>query len=171
MHKHKQYGFTIVELLIAVVVIAIIAAITIVAYNGIQNSANDTAIKSDIANFEKKIRLYIAEFDTIPPGGSFDGSASNPPYAGMNIKLSKSAYSTDTHNASYCRGVVSGETVWAVSIKSKSGNVFLLRSNNGLVNRGNVSHGSTSACSGMDAGYTYSYGYNTTTNTWFSWTS
>lgn len=32
----KQYGFTIVELLIVVVVIAILAAITIVAYTGIQ---------------------------------------------------------------------------------------------------------------------------------------
>jgi prepilin-type N-terminal cleavage/methylation domain-containing protein len=34
--KQKQRGFTIVELLIVIVVIGILAAITIVAYNGIQ---------------------------------------------------------------------------------------------------------------------------------------
>ena len=36
-------GFTIVELLIVIVVIAILAAITIVAYNGIQNQAKAAA--------------------------------------------------------------------------------------------------------------------------------
>lgn len=34
--KHRQVGFTIVELLIVIVIIAILAAISIVAYNGIQ---------------------------------------------------------------------------------------------------------------------------------------
>lgn len=47
--KNKN-GFTIVELLIVIVVIGILAAITLVAYNGIQARANDTAIKSDLRN-------------------------------------------------------------------------------------------------------------------------
>lgn len=34
--KERQIGFTIVELLIVIVVIGILAAITVVAYNGIQ---------------------------------------------------------------------------------------------------------------------------------------
>lgn len=37
--KAAKRGFTIVELLIVIVVIAILAAITVVAYNGIQNRA------------------------------------------------------------------------------------------------------------------------------------
>ena len=35
----RQKGFTIVELLIVIVVIGILAAITVVAYNGIQERA------------------------------------------------------------------------------------------------------------------------------------
>ena len=37
--KKTKSGFTIVELLIVIVVIGILAAITIVAYNGIQSRA------------------------------------------------------------------------------------------------------------------------------------
>jgi len=50
----SRRGFTIVELLIVVVVIAILAAITIVSYNGITNKANDTAIQNDLDTLRKK---------------------------------------------------------------------------------------------------------------------
>lgn len=48
-------GFTIVELLIVVVVIAILASITIVAYNGIQAQARESKINADLATLEKAI--------------------------------------------------------------------------------------------------------------------
>lgn len=53
--ESKQKGFTIVELLIVVVVIAILAAITIVAYNGIQNRAKESAAQSAASQAGKKI--------------------------------------------------------------------------------------------------------------------
>ena len=51
-------GFTIVELLIVVVVIAILAAITIVAYNGIQNRAKASAAQSAASQANKKVALW-----------------------------------------------------------------------------------------------------------------
>ncbi len=51
----KQTGFTIVELLVVIVVIAILAAITIVSFNGIQKQAQDTKIKNDIAVITRAI--------------------------------------------------------------------------------------------------------------------
>lgn len=53
--ESKQKGFTIVELLIVVVVIAILAAITIVAYNGIQNRAKNSAAQSAASQAGKKV--------------------------------------------------------------------------------------------------------------------
>ena len=64
--KNKQHGFTIVELLIVIVVIAILAAITIVAYNGIQQRANNSAIITGVNQTVKAISSYIAANNTYP---------------------------------------------------------------------------------------------------------
>ena len=44
----KQSAFTIVELLIVIVVIGILAAITIVAYNGLQSRAHNSALQANV---------------------------------------------------------------------------------------------------------------------------
>ncbi len=62
----RQPGFTIVELLIVVVVIGILAAIVIVAYNGVQSSANTAAVKSDLATIAKKLELYRVKQGAYP---------------------------------------------------------------------------------------------------------
>jgi prepilin-type N-terminal cleavage/methylation domain-containing protein len=52
----KMTGFTIVELLIVIVVIAILAAITIVAYNGIQTRSQNAKISADLALLNRAIQ-------------------------------------------------------------------------------------------------------------------
>jgi general secretion pathway protein G len=59
----QQFGFTIVELLIVIVVIGILAAITIVAFNGVQTKARDSQRKSDLAQIGKSFHLYHADND------------------------------------------------------------------------------------------------------------
>lgn len=53
----RPTGFTIVELLIVIVVIAILASITIVAYNGIQQRAKSAAYVSALQSWEKILRI------------------------------------------------------------------------------------------------------------------
>lgn len=74
--QNKQ-GFTIVELLIVIVVIAILAAISIVAYNGIQQRARDTARKNDLAQLAKSLKLYNVDNGHHLGAGSGCGSSGN----------------------------------------------------------------------------------------------
>ena len=70
----KKDGFTIVELLIVIVVIAIVAAITIVAYNGIQQRARDSQRVADIGNIVKAIQRWNLEtgndYSAMPVGNA-----------------------------------------------------------------------------------------------------
>lgn len=62
-----QYGFTIVELLIVIVVIGILAAISIVSYNGIQDRASNASKTSAITSAIKTVELYKAASNDILP--------------------------------------------------------------------------------------------------------
>ncbi len=51
----RQRGFTIVELLIVIVIIGVLAAVVIIAYNGIQNRAQVAKIQTDEKTLVKAI--------------------------------------------------------------------------------------------------------------------
>ena len=61
-----ERGFTIVELLIVIVVIGILAAITIVSFNGVTARANTTNAQSAAEAAIKKAEAYNAETGAYP---------------------------------------------------------------------------------------------------------
>lgn len=65
MHQHRK-GFTIVELLIVIVVIGILAAISIVAYNGIQQRAREAERQSDIKAISTQLEMYFVDNGEYP---------------------------------------------------------------------------------------------------------
>jgi prepilin-type N-terminal cleavage/methylation domain-containing protein len=65
-----QPGFTIVELLIVIVVIGILAAITIVSYNGVTARANTASAQSAAQVVANKAELYNSDVSHYPYAGS-----------------------------------------------------------------------------------------------------
>jgi len=59
-------GFTIVELLIVIVVIGILAAVVIVAYNGVQKNATGAVMKETVQSAGTKMKLANASTETYP---------------------------------------------------------------------------------------------------------
>lgn len=144
----NKNGFTIVELLIVVVVIAILAAITIVSYNGIQNRANDTAVQSDLRNIATKFEAYKIEKGVYPVGDTELSST--------GIKVAKNSYGpgfAGLHNLLYCRVTTDPDppTKFALMAESKSGTVYILKSETGAITTNSVwySTGSNGNCAAV----------------------
>lgn len=64
--KQRESGFTIVELLIVIVVIGILAAITIISYNGITQKANTTKAQTNAVAAQKVAEAFNADNSKYP---------------------------------------------------------------------------------------------------------
>ena len=106
-------GFRIVELLIVIVVIAILAAISVVAYNGIQDRANTSIVNSDLATTAKKLQLYKVDNGQFP-------LADSTIMGNLDIRISKASYdeTINVQNLYYCRSNVSDQYTLVVRTKT-----------------------------------------------------
>lgn len=156
-------GFTIVELLIVIVVIGILAAISIVAYNGISNQANDTAIKSDLSDLAKKAKIFQAENGRYPNRIDFFSSA-------RDISISKSAYDHGLYNLYYCTDTGSYSS-FGIAARSKSGQTYTISSTDNLA-KNSLAPQWQVACGAFGenvlSNTEFDYGYNFSSRTWKS---
>lgn len=127
--KPTTSGFTIVELLIVIVVIAILATISIVAYNGVQNRANDSAIQSDLKNFAKLIEVQKVDLGTYPSSLT----------AAMGFRFAKQSYGVDgqNRNLGYCYN--SSTDSYVLMANSTSGQYYQLL--NGVITARSSTYG------------------------------
>jgi len=112
-------GFTIVELLIVILVISILASITVVAYNGVQNQASDSAVQNDLKNFGKVMELFKVDNDRYLASGEITAS--------LGLRFAKQAYGEDFQgrNVRYC--INTSTAKYGLVANSKSGNYFRVK--------------------------------------------
>lgn len=129
LHPHHYFtkqqrikGFTIVELLIVIVIIAILASITVTAYSGVQNRALDSAIKSDLSSFAKKAEIYYIDNNAYP-------AWNNTSLTNVAMRFSNAAYSTTvSSNVNYC--TMAGNTGYVLGVTAKNGQKYYISSAN-----------------------------------------
>jgi prepilin-type N-terminal cleavage/methylation domain-containing protein len=119
--KNNLKGFTIVELLIVIVVIAILAAITIVAYNGITQQSKVASITSDLSNGYKKLSEYkITKSATDSYPIAIDCAAS-PATNTICLKPSNGAqFYYSGGSSAFCLKAINGPLTYSISSKNGS---------------------------------------------------
>jgi prepilin-type N-terminal cleavage/methylation domain-containing protein len=69
--KQKEHGFTIVEILVVIVIIAILATIGIVSYNGVQQRSRAAAFETTVDQYRSGLLQYFNQNNAYPVSGTF----------------------------------------------------------------------------------------------------
>lgn len=70
MHQDKQAGFTLVELLIVVIILAILAAIVVPQFSAATTDAQESALDSNLNAMRSAIELYKVQHGNAYPAGT-----------------------------------------------------------------------------------------------------
>lgn len=100
-------GFTIVELLMVIVIIAVLATISIVAYNGVQHRARSSEASVALSQAKKKLSLYRVDNDGKYP------TTGNLSAAGISDKDVSYQYTSD--GITYCITATAGHVAYNAS--------------------------------------------------------
>lgn len=144
-------GFTIVELLIVIVVIGILAAITIVAFNGVSSKAREAEMVTGLSSLQRKMMAERVETETYPATLSAVGISA--PDGGTYQYTVNNAASP----ATFCITYVRGTTAYYVNQDSKptaglcpghtlTGGVAITCPTNYIVVPGNSAFSTTDFC-------------------------
>lgn len=130
--KQKIHGFTIVELLIVIVVIAILAAITIAAFNGAQERARKSSMDTDFSNNNKVAKVVAAATGNSPTTLDILQSSTKMTASQGVYKLASFCASTQSH---------------AIAVETVAGDKYY-STNGGTVTQDNALD-VTNACAGL----------------------
>lgn len=111
---HKIQAFTIVELLVAIVIIGILATLAIVSYSGITDRAVVASLKTNLAANDRKLKAYNSTYGSYPTTLDANNCPSAP-VVDNNYCLQKSSSQTV---ASY----IAGSNTYVLKMQSGTNN-------------------------------------------------
>ena len=114
-------GFTIVELMITIVVIAILAAITVIAYTNVQERARISTAQSDLRQLGTIAELYRLDNGKYPNNVTSIGGALDE-HGGSGSPLGRESIDIDNRRNLYCIKD-DGSDLW-ISADRIAGTVF-----------------------------------------------
>jgi type IV pilus assembly protein PilA len=159
-------GFTIVELLVVITIIVILAAMTLVVYNNLQNGSYDAAVKSDLDNASglfESFRVSSSAAHQFP-------RTKTPDLDSLNVTATKNSYDvTTTVNYVYCINTTDYQSFALVAL-SKTGSVFLITQDgfqNTTITKADFSSGTNICNTKLGLGLVSSGMY--AANTWQTW--
>lgn len=129
--KRQSRAFTLVELLIVIVVIAILASISVVTYNGIQGRGYDAAVQQDLRKVAQLLEIYKLDNGRYPTGPLFSDYQAN--LNAVPMKLTTDAYSPTrldgnaATNINYLDENTSGSN-YAIIARTKSKKLYYINS-------------------------------------------
>lgn len=78
--RHKKHGFTLVEILIAIAIIAILSAIMVPNYSKSRSNANFVSCKQNLRNIAAALETYATDHDGVYPDYLAELTDSSYPY-------------------------------------------------------------------------------------------
>jgi type II secretion system protein G len=96
-------GFSLVELLIVILVLAVLTGIAIPAYSLITNRARETATEAEMINISKALEIYNSDYQAYPTSEEYPDVLTDNDYMESIPSLDgwETAYSYTSDGASY----------------------------------------------------------------------
>lgn len=96
-HSNKRLGFTLVELLVSISIIATLIAILMPNLMGARERARDAQKKEDLSSLRNALRMYYNDKQSYPAGGTnFSNPATN-----LDISAAVNSYMPSVSNIGY----------------------------------------------------------------------
>ncbi len=123
--SEKRQGFTLIELMIVITVIAILITIAVVSFTRVQKQARDARRKAELRSISQAVQAYYVDNGSYPANGSalttpvsYMASYPTPPAGGAAGATYTYTPSADGTSYVLCIGTETGavgSTVWNVT--------------------------------------------------------